>query len=113
MTDRPDQRLGHETERKALGPSARIANIYLEDAALVRYLNFMQLATVTCPNQALTNCGHYTNVQYRDSEPNNTPENVYIAMHGSARLLLPRYNQSTVRQCLVNPNLRIDIYVSL
>src|SRR6218665_1934216 len=49
----------------------------------------MQLATVTCPNQALTNCGHYTKVQYRDSEPNNTPENMYIAMHGSARLLLP------------------------
>src|SRR6218665_3834445 len=49
----------------------------------------MQLATVTCPNQALTNCGHYTNVQYRDSEPNNTPENMYIAMHGSVRLLLP------------------------
>jgi len=73
----------------------------------------MQLATVTCPNQALTNCGHYTNVQYRDSEPNNTPENMYIAMHGSARLLLPRYKQSTVWQCLVNPNLRIDIYVSL
>src|SRR6218665_1261036 len=50
----------------------------------------MQLTTVTCPNQALTNCGHYTNVQYRHNEPNNTPENMYIAMHGSVRLLLPR-----------------------
>src|SRR6218665_2845911 len=63
----------------------------------------MQLATVTCPNQALTNCGHHTNVQYRDSEPSNTPENMYIAMHGSARLLLPLkgicgYNPP---QCLV------------
>src|SRR6218665_3722034 len=103
MTDRPDQRLGHETERKALGPSARIANIYLEDAALVRYLNFMQLATVTCPNQALTNCGHYTKVQYRDSEPNNTPENMYIAMHESVRLLLPlkRICGYNPPQCLV------------
>src|SRR6218665_1309837 len=63
----------------------------------------MQLATVTCPNQALTNCGHYTNVQYIDSEPNNTPENMYIAMHGSARLLLPlkRICSYNPPQCLV------------
>src|SRR6218665_2832740 len=63
----------------------------------------MQLATVTCPNQALTNCGHYTNVQYRDSEPTNTPENMYIAMHGSARLLLPlkRICSYNPPQCLV------------
>src|SRR6218665_835495 len=63
----------------------------------------MQLATVTCPNQALTNCGHYTNVQYRDSEPNNKPENMYIAMHGSARLLLPlkRICGYNPPQCLV------------
>src|SRR6218665_137576 len=63
----------------------------------------MQLATVTCPNQALTNCGHYTNVQYIDSEPNNTPENMYIAMHGSVRLLLPlkRICGYNPPQCLV------------
>src|SRR6218665_2865933 len=71
----------------------------------------MQLASVTCPNQALTNCGHYTNVQYRDSEPNNTPENMYIAMHGSARLLLPQkricgYNPP---QCLVFLSVSPDV----
>src|SRR6218665_2697147 len=63
----------------------------------------MQLATVTCPNQALTNCGPYTNVEYSDSEPNNTPENMYIAMHGSVRLLLPlkRICGYNPPQCLV------------
>src|SRR6218665_293439 len=71
----------------------------------------MQLATVTCPNQALTNCGHYTNVQYRDSEPNNIPENMYIAMHGSARLLLPlkRICGYNPPQCLVFLSVSPDV----
>src|SRR6218665_2325839 len=63
----------------------------------------MQLATVTSPNQALTNCGHYTNVQYTNTETTNTPQNMYIAMHESARLLLPlkRICGYTPPQCLV------------
>src|SRR6218665_277073 len=39
--------------------------------------------------QLAKSIGHYPDVQYMDIEPSNTPEIVYIALHGRVRPLLP------------------------
>ena len=77
MTDRPDQRLGPETERKALGRSQGLQTDFV--GRRPRPISeFYATCNCNLPESGFTNCGHYTNVQYRDSEPNNTPENMYV-----------------------------------